>query len=191
MLNVLDRLVLAVRFILVGFYLGLAVALAFYCIHFLGKVWKFTGQVMTPDSTPYLLSLLELVDSGLVAGLVVMVILSSWDSFVSPLSKNGGIAGSKIEWVSQLDPTNLKTKLATAIVAISSIHLLQVFMRTENYPDRAIFWAVVIHIAFVVGALALFWMDYTGSAKKVVSGPQMRAGAPAPPKPVHGPDKDA
>ncbi len=110
---------------------------------------------------------------------------------MSPLSRTAGVAGSKIEWVSLLDPTKLKTKLATAIVAISSIHLLQIFMRTESFAERDMLWAVVIHLAFMVGALVLFWMDHTGSSKQVVSGPQMRAGSPTPPQPVHGAEADA
>lgn len=199
MMPLLDRIVLSARYILVAFYLGLMVALALYAAKFLWKVFKFASDLTTAGDTDYLLKLLEMVDSALVSGLVVMVVLSSWDSFVSPLSKatNGG---SKIEWVSQLDPTNLKTKLATAIVAISSIHLLQVFMRTEEYTQEGMLWRVIIHMTFVLGALALFWMDHTGSMAKKAAGQKepkpipgaggsafdVPPGPEAPKQPVHG-----
>jgi uncharacterized protein (TIGR00645 family) len=197
MMPLLDRIVLSARYILIVFYLGLVVALALYAVKFLYKVGKFALDLSTADDTDYLLKLLEMVDSALVSGLVVMVLLSSWDSFVSPLSK-AATGGSKIEWVSQLDPTNLKTKLATAIVAISSIHLLQVFMRAEEYPGEGMLWRVIIHITFIAGALALFWMDHTGTMRKAAkvkgdtaSALDMPARTEPPEQPVHRPEHQA
>lgn len=203
MLPLLDRIVLASRYILVAFYLGLVVALGLYAARFLYKVFKFALTIGDAGDTDYLLNLLQMVDSALVSGLVIMVVLSSWDSFVSPLAKGNG-TGSKIEWVSQLDPTNLKTKLATAIVAISSIHLLQVFMRTSEYEVTGMMWMVIIHMSFIAGALALFWMDHKGSMAKAAtkgngggyatptggSALDVVAGTPSAQKPVHGPGKD-
>ena len=104
-----------------------------------------------------MLGLLYLVDSALVASLVAMVALSSYDSLVSRLVNAEGKA--KLDWVENLDPGNLKLKVGVAIVAISSIHLLQKFMNVASLPDRELAWALGIHAVFVLGALALGLLD--------------------------------
>lgn len=158
MQNLLNRLVIASRHVLVVFYLGLAVALAAYAFHFAAKVAKFVQTAFGPVSdTDLLLSLLYLVDSALVASLVAMVALSSYDSLVSRLVNDAG--QSKIAWISNLDPGNLKLKVSIAIIAISSIHLLQKFMNVDSLPDRELAWAVAIHCVFVLGALGLGVLD--------------------------------
>ena len=83
--------------------------------------------------------------------------VASWDSLVSPLdaeSKSGGMS-----WIRKLDPGNLKVKLAGSIVAISSIHLLQVFLNASHYTEPQIMWQVIMHITFVVSALMLGVLD--------------------------------
>ena len=158
MQNLLNQAVVASRYILVVFYLGLAVALAAYAARFVVKVWSFAGQALGGASdTALLLGLLYLVDSALVASLVAMVALSSYDSLVSRLVDTEG--QSKLGFITNLDPGNLKLKVSVAIVAISSIHLLQKFMEVENLADREIAWALAIHGMFVLGALALGLLD--------------------------------
>jgi uncharacterized protein (TIGR00645 family) len=164
MQQILDKSILASRYILVVFYLGLAVALGFYALRFLAKLLSFGADLLSADESDYLLALLHLVDAALVASLVVMVALSSYDSLVSRLSEDA--KEQQVEWVSSLDPGNLKIKIATAIVAISSIHLLQIFMKVETYSDRQIAWAMAIHGIFLTGALVLGTLDrLTAGAK--------------------------
>jgi len=149
---------IASRYILAVFYLGLAVALAAYAVKFSYKVWKFATTILfEQDDNQILLGMLYLVDSALVASLVAMVAISSYDSLVSRLVDDQG--KSKIEWVSNLDPGNLKLKVALAIIAISSIHLLQKFMDISSLDDRSLLWGVAIHMVFVVGALVLGFVD--------------------------------
>ncbi|MCU0886872.1 MAG: TIGR00645 family protein [Rubritepida sp.] len=165
MQNLTDRAVLASRYILVVFYLGLGVALVAYALRFAMKVWKFMGEALSSSSdAQMLLGLLYLVDSALVASLVAMVAISSYDSLVSRLTDAKG--ESKIAWVSNLDPGNLKLKVGIAIVAISSIHLLQKFMEISTLSDRDLAWGVGIHITFVVGALGLGFLDRMQSQAK-------------------------
>jgi len=165
MQNLLNRAVVASRYVLVVFYLGLGLALAAYAFHFAYKVARFVSTALGPvNDTDLLLSLLYLVDSALVASLVAMVALSSYDSLVSRLSDEQG--KSKIAWVSNLDPGNLKLKVGIAIIAISSIHLLQKFMNVDSIPDRELAWAVGIHMVFVVGALGLGLLDRLQAAGK-------------------------
>ncbi len=154
-----ERIILASRWVLVLFYLGLAVALVCYAIAFGHKLFKMTSLI-GGDEEDMLLAVLNLIDAALVAGLVVMVMLSSYDNFVARLNDTGG-ENTQAAW--RLDPGSLKIKVASAIVAISSIHLLQVFLHTENYSDSAVLWRVVIHITFIVSALMLGVLDRIGA----------------------------
>lgn len=167
MQTLLDRTMIASRYILAVFCLGLAVALAAFAVKFLDKVWVFTSTILTvqEDST-VLLGMLYLVDSALVASLVAMVAISSYDSLVSRLVNAEG--KSEIEWVSNLDPGNLKLKVALAIIAISSIHLLQKFLNLESVNDRALMWGVIIHLCFVAGALILAVIDRLQAQTKLI-----------------------
>jgi uncharacterized protein (TIGR00645 family) len=165
MQSLIDRVVLASRHILVVFFLGLAAALALYAVAFLGKLASYGQKVLEGASdTQLLLSLLYLVDSVLVASLVAMVIISSHDSLVSPLSET--VEPSRAAWVQKLNPGNLKLKLALAIVAISSIHLLQLFLELADHSDRELWWAIAIHGAFVIGAVGLGILDRMEAAGK-------------------------
>ena len=110
--------------------------------------------------------MLYLVDSALVASLVAMVAISSYDSLVSKLTNEN--ASSEISWVTNLDPGNLKLKVALAIIAISSIHLLQMFMNVESLDDRALMWGAIIHMCFVAGALVLGFLDRMQTQTKLL-----------------------
>ena len=158
MQSLLDKAVLASRHILVVFYVGLAVALALYGVRFLYKIWKFADTLFVMEDNDLLLGLLYLLDSVLVASLVVMVAISSYDSLVSRLTEDA--KAQNIDWLAEgVDPGNLKIKLATAIVAISSIHLLQIFLKVESYADRTIMWGLAIHGLFLAGVICLAIMD--------------------------------
>ena len=154
---ILANLILASRWIAAIFLLGLTAALALFAARYLVKLWKFATTLFSAPEDQALLDILHLLDWTLVAALVVMVILASWDSLVSPFdpdSKAGGMA-----WIRKLDPGNLKVKLAGSIVAISSIQLLQMFLRADVYSDRTLGWALALHGVFLVGALMLALTD--------------------------------
>jgi len=161
---ILANAILASRWIAAVFLLGLTAALALFAVRFVVELWKFGSGVLGTQEDQALLELLHLLDWTLVASLVVMVILASWDSLVTPFdaeSRTGGMA-----WIRKLDPDNLKVKLAGSIVAISSIQLLQMFLRVEAYSDRALAWAMGLHALFLVGTLSLALTDrITVSAK--------------------------
>lgn len=157
MRSILAKFILVNRWLAAVFLLGLTVALGLFAARFALKVAKFGAGVFTSPEDQALLDLLHLLDWTLVASLVVMVILASWDSLVSPFdpgSRAGGMA-----WIRKLDPGNLKVKLAGSIVAISSIQLLQIFMRGDGYSDRSIGWAMALHALFLAGAVALALTD--------------------------------
>lgn len=154
----IDKAILASRYILVVFYVGLGLALLVYAARFLMKLWAYAAGLFTADDTDHLIQLLHLLDSALVAALVVMVALSSYDSLVSRLTADD-LEDDKPSWVRSVDPGNLKIKLSTALIAISSIQLLQIFMEVDNYSDRAVSWALAIHAAFLLGAVVLGVLD--------------------------------
>jgi uncharacterized protein (TIGR00645 family) len=166
LLDMMDKAILASRFVLLVFYFSLAAALGLYAIRYVWKLMKYASDLFSVSDTDYLLALLYMLDSALVAGLVVMVLLASYDSLVSRLAKESEEAG--INWVAETDPGNLKLKLGVAIVAISGIHLLQVFLKVEDYSDRAVFWAIALHMTFLAGVLILALTDYYESRAKAL-----------------------
>ncbi len=163
--QLIDRIVLASRYLLVVFFLGLVAALALYALRFVLKLGEYAAKAFNGASdTQMLLGLVYLVDSVLVASLVTMVVISSHDSLVSPLAE--GADPARAAWIQKLNPGNLKLKLALAIVAISSIHMLQLFLELDQHSDRELWWSVGLHSAFVVGALVLGVLDRLESAGK-------------------------
>jgi uncharacterized protein (TIGR00645 family) len=158
----IESIILASRWLLVAFYLGLGVALAVYAVSFGKKLYEFIANVMVLDDTDTILKMLGLIDAALVASLVVMVIISGYENFVSRFDEHEG----EVHWLGTIDVGSLKIKVASTIVAISSIHLLQVFLNSQTYTDQQLMWLTIMHLAFVVSALILAYIDrLTGLSK--------------------------
>jgi len=164
MLSLLTRTMLAGRFLLAIFCFGLLLGLGLYAARFLAKLAKLADGVFSLAEEDFLIALLHLVDAALIASLVVIVALASFDSMVARLQDDDD--ERDLRWVSGTDHANLKTKVATAIVAISSIHLLQVFLKLEDYSERGVFWRVMIHLVFIAGAVLLNLVDGMGRQAK-------------------------
>ena len=160
----IERVVLSARWILVVFYLGLAVALAIYAVSFLKKLWKIAVNTLTYNDAEMLLAMLALIDGALVASLIVMVMISGYENFVSSFDENNG--QERLSWIGKLDAGSLKIKVASAIVAISSIHLLQAFMNIGNFTSEQLLWLTIIHMVFVASALLLGVLDRMMSRKE-------------------------
>lgn len=149
-----ESVILASRWLLVAFYLGLGLALAIYAVSFAFKLWDFGSNVTTLDDTDTILKILGLIDAALIASLVVMVIISGYENFVSRFDNE-----DQVHWLGQIDAGSLKIKVASTIVAISSIHLLQVFLNVTSYSASHLLWYTAIHVAFVISALFLALID--------------------------------
>lgn len=160
--RLIETLILSSRWLLVAFYMGLAATLALYAVSFWKKLASFGLEVFSLDETDIILRMLGLIDAGLVASLLVMVIISGYENFVSRFDNAEG----ELSWLGKIDAGSLKIKVASTIVAISSIHLLQVFLNLEHYTDTQLVWFTVIHLTFVVSALLLAWIDRLMSGKK-------------------------
>lgn len=152
-----ERVILYSRFLLVVFYVGLAVALAAFAISFVVKLGVMLPETIHMDETQILMAMLVLIDKALVASLIVMVMLSSYENFVGRFE--AGIREDSPTWLGRLDPGSLKIKVAATIVAISSINLLQSFLTTAGATDREIFWKTMMHLVFLVSALVLGILD--------------------------------
>ena len=154
--TVIERLILSARWILVVFYVGLAVALGIYAVSFLYKLSKVAAEVFVLDEAEMILAMLGLIDAALVASLIVMVTISGYENFVSRFD---GAQNEEISWLGKLDSGSLKIKVASSIVAISSIHLLQIFLNTQQYTTAQLMWATLMHLAFVASALLLGFLE--------------------------------
>jgi uncharacterized protein (TIGR00645 family) len=152
----IERVILSARWILVIFYVGLAAALGIYAVSFLYKLAKVAGSVFVLDEANMILAMLGLIDAALVASLIVMVMISGYENFVSRFD---GSTNEEISWLGKLDAGSLKIKVASSIVAISSIHLLQIFLNTQQYDGTRLMWATLMHLAFVVSALLLGFLE--------------------------------
>ena len=163
----IEKLIMASRWILVVFYGGLGLALIVYAASFILKFVSVAGHVFDYDEAEMILAMLSLIDAALVASLLVMVMISSYENYVSRLEN----AVTELSWLGKLDAGSLKIKVASSIVAISSIHLLQIFLNLSQYTDMQIMWATLLHITFVVSALLLAVVDRISSKTKAPKQP--------------------
>lgn len=157
--NAIESTIMAARWLLVVFYLGLGAALVVYAVSFVYKFIKVATGVLEYEEGEMILAMLGLIDAALVASLLVMVMISSYENYVSRLES----AGVELSWLGKLDSGSLKIKVASSIVAISSIHLLQVFLNANQYSDTKIVLYMLLHLTFVVSALLLAYVDRISS----------------------------
>ncbi len=160
----IERMLFASRWLLAPIYLGLSLALLVLGIKFFEELYHSIVHVMpwipTADKwteAQVVLSLLALVDLALVASLIVMVMFSGYENFVSKIDMAG--EGDKLGWLGKLDAGTLKLKVAASIVAISSIHLLRAFMDAQKIENDKLMWYVIIHMTFVFSAVLLGVLD--------------------------------
>jgi len=157
----IEGVILASRWLLVIFYIGLAIALALYAATFGYKLWDFASHLFSLEESDSILKMLSLIDAALIASLVVMVIISGYENFVSRFDES-----RDVHWLGDIDIGSLKVKVASTIVAISSIHLLQVFLYVEQYTSDKLMWYTLIHLAFVLSALFLAYIDRVAAFTK-------------------------
>jgi uncharacterized protein (TIGR00645 family) len=152
-----ERLMYASRWIMAPIYLGLSLVLIALAVKFFQEVFHLVPTLLTMKEVDLILVVLTLVDLALVGGLIVMVMFSGYENFVSKLDIDED--GDKLAWLGQLDSNSLKNKVSASIVAISSIHLLKVFMNLTSYETEKIMWFVLIHLTFVASAFAMGFLD--------------------------------
>ena len=155
--RLLEKFLFASRWLLAPFYVGLVVALAILLVKAMQELFHFVVHVMTATEADVILGVLTLVDLTLTGSLIVIVIFSGYENFVSRIE--AGQHEDWPEWMSKIDFTGLKLKLMSSIVAISAVQLLKSFMNIGKISDRDLAWYVGIHLVFVVSGLLLAWTD--------------------------------
>jgi uncharacterized protein (TIGR00645 family) len=153
--HIVESTILASRWILAVFCLGIAFALALYALSFVRELFHISTHLYEMKETEIILAMLSLIDAALVASLMVMVMISSYENFISQFDEHK----TELAWLGTIGTGSLKIKIASAIVAISSIHLLRVFLNASEYPNDKILYAMLLHITFIVSALCLGWLE--------------------------------
>lgn len=151
-----EKILFAARWLLAPVYLGLAFALVALGVKFFQEAIHVVMHVPEMAEADLVLTILAMIDLSLVGSLIVMVMFSGYENFVSRIDAEGT---DSLGWLGKLDAGTLKLKVATSIVAISSIHLLRIFMETKELPNDKILWYVVLHMTFVVSAVLMGVMD--------------------------------
>jgi uncharacterized protein (TIGR00645 family) len=147
----------ASRWLLAPIYFGLSLGLLALALKFFQAIFHVIPDVFELGESDLILMLLSLIDMALVGGLLVMVMISGYENFVSQLDIDE--EKEKLNWLGKMDSSSLKMKVAASIVAISSIHLLRVFMDAKNIEPQYLMWYVIIHMTFVVSAFAMGYLD--------------------------------
>jgi uncharacterized protein (TIGR00645 family) len=155
--RLLEKTLFSSRWLLAPIYLGLSLTLLALGVKFFQQVWHVFSDIIGISETNLVLTILSLIDMTLVASLIIMVMFSGYENFVSKIDTDKG--DDQLAWLGKLDAGTLKLKVAASIVAISSIHLLSVFMKVEQIPDNKILWYVILHMTFVVSAVLLALLD--------------------------------
>ena len=175
----LPKLIFATRWLQLPLYLGLMVAQALYVWQFWVELthlvqaafgssealallatssgYKSDVPVSSLNETIIMLVVLALIDVVMISNLLIMVIVGGYETFVSRLRLEGH--PDQPEWLSHVNASVLKVKLATAIIGISSIHLLKTFINAANYADKVLMWQTLIHVTFLFSALAIALTD--------------------------------
>lgn len=158
----LESFIFASRWIQAPLYLGLIVAQVVYCWLFMVELSHLVAGAFGPHhmtETDVMLIVLGLIDVVMIANLLVMVIVGGYETFVSRLDLEGH--PDQPEWLSHVNAGVLKIKLSTAIIGISSIHLLKSFINAANLSEHTLLWQVIIHVVFLFSALAMAIVDKT------------------------------
>lgn len=154
----LERTMYASRWIMAPIYLGMTLVLLVLAIKFFQELWHFIPNVLNLPDSEIILKLLTFIDLALVGSLTVIVMFSGYENFVSRMDIESDT--EKLEWLGTHDYGSLKTKVTSSIVAISSIHLLKIFMNLHALESTdKLQWYVIIHLTLVVSAFFMGYLD--------------------------------
>jgi uncharacterized protein (TIGR00645 family) len=169
-LRPLPMLIFSSRWLQLPLYIGLIIAQGVYVILFLKELWHLIAHSFDFTEQQIMLVVLGLIDVVMISNLLVMVIVGGYETFVSRLNLEGH--PDEPEWLSHVNASVLKIKLAMAIIGISSIHLLRTFIeagnlggvgRTTNYTTEGVMWQTIIHVVFIISAIGIAFVDRISS----------------------------
>ena len=170
-LSPLSSLIFASRWLQLPLYLGLIVAQGVYVVLFVIELWHLILGATSLGEQLIMLAVLGLIDVVMISNLLVMVIVGGYETFVSRLNLQGH--PDQPEWLSHVNASVLKVKLAMAIIGISSIHLLKTFIaigtlgaEDSKYTADGVMWQTIIHMVFILSAIGIAWTDKLMQGKK-------------------------
>lgn len=155
--KILESFFYATRWLLAPIYIGLSLGLILIGVKFFQELIHIVPHLISSTEIDLILVILSLVDLALVGGLLVMIMFSGYENFISRLDISAST--EKLYWLGKLDVGSLKQKVAASIVAISSIHLLKIFMNAEATNNDKLMWYVIIHLTFVTSAIGMAFID--------------------------------
>jgi uncharacterized protein (TIGR00645 family) len=155
--SLVEKTLFASRWLLCPLYIGLALLLVLFSIHFFRELIDIAIRAFSLTETDLVTEALTLIDLALAGGLVVMIMLSGYENYVSKLDVVD--AEKSISWLGKLDTGTLKLKVSATIVTISAVQLLKAYLEINAFANDKLLWMVVIHLTFVVSALLLTVMD--------------------------------
>ncbi|MGB4497131.1 MAG: TIGR00645 family protein [Methylococcaceae bacterium] len=155
--NSLEKTMYASRWLLAPIYVGMSLGLIALFFKFFEELFHLLPHLLDVTEETLVLKLLTLIDLSLVGSLIVIVMFSGYENFVSRLNLSD--TTEKLNWLGTHDYGSLKVKLASSIVAISSIHLLKIFMNVEKIDSDKIMWYVIVHMSLVISAVMLGYLD--------------------------------
>ncbi len=164
-LSLLPSLIFASRWLQLPLYLGLIIAQGVYVVLFFKELWHLVQHATDYTEQLIMLAVLGLIDVVMISNLLVMVIVGGYETFVSRLRLEGH--PDQPEWLSHVNASVLKVKLAMAIIGISSIHLLKTFIETgtlgapdnTRYTEAGVLWQTIIHCVFILSAIGIAYTD--------------------------------
>lgn len=168
--GIMSNILFGSRWLQVPLYLGLILAQAVYVYFFGVELWHLIEHTTTVKEADIMLIVLGLIDVVMISNLLIMVIVGGYETFVSRLNLRGH--PDEPDWLSHVNANLLKVKLATAIIGISSIHLLKTFINAENLTEKVMIWQTIIHVTFVLSAIAIAYIDKLMSHTNVPHDPQ-------------------
>ena len=155
--SMMTNILFGSRWLQLPLYLGLIVAQAVYVFFFGVELVHLVATANALEEAHIMLIVLGLIDVVMISNLLIMVIVGGYETFVSRLNLEGH--PDEPDWLSHVNANLLKVKLATAIIGISSIHLLKTFINAENLTDKVLLWQTIIHMTFVVSAVSIAYID--------------------------------
>jgi len=161
--RLLEGLLFKSRWLLAPFYVGLVVAILLVLAKFAGKLWHLILAVPEATGNDVIVGVLSLIDLSLVASLLIIVVFSSYENFVSKMETRDN--EDRPEWMGHVDFSDLKLKVIGSIVAISAIELLRSFIKVGDLTNEQLAWKVGIHLTFVVSGVLFALMDRLGERK--------------------------
>lgn len=162
--KIIEKTLFASRWLMAPFYLGLTGALVILLFSFIQELWHLITIIPIITQSDVILAVLSLIDLSLAGNLLLIVIFSGYENFVSKFEFDNH--KDQPEWLGSVDFSALKLKLIASIVAISGIHLLKIFMDVHKTPDNEIKWMIIIHITFVSSGVLLAIMDQIAATTK-------------------------